>query len=46
VRAEMIMWQAGIAGIAEFTQKSIKVGSFIESLVPPHRTPTEYDPNI
>jgi hypothetical protein len=46
VRAGMIMWQAGIAGIAGLTQKSVKVGSFTESLVPPCRTPTEYDPNI
>jgi hypothetical protein len=43
--SRMMMWQAGIAGIAGLTQKSVKVGSFTESLVPPHHTPTEYDPN-
>jgi hypothetical protein len=42
----MMMWQAGIAGIAGFTQKSVKVGSFTESLVLSRHTPTEYDPNI
>jgi hypothetical protein len=46
VRAEMMMWQAGIAGIAGLTQKSVKIGSFTESLVPPCYTPTEYDLNI